>query len=93
MRNYRSYTVNLRECFLFCSGDRLVYHCDNEIDGVYGGIDESFEAYGCTDEGIYSVPNPSKQQLARGEHGWPLCISQEGCKNFKLYINNCDCIV
>merc|ERR1719510_1429042 len=60
------------------SGDTLVYHCDNEIDGVYGGIDESFESFKCTDEGIYDVPNPSKQQLERGEHGWPLCISQEG---------------
>lgn len=65
----------------FFSGDKLVYHCDNEMDGVYGGIDETFEAYKCTDEGLYDIPNPSKQQLARGEHGWPLCLSQEGSKD------------
>ena len=57
-----------------------MYHCDNEIDGVYGGIDEVFDSFKCTDEGFYNVPNPSKTQLAKGEHGWPLCISQEGCK-------------
>ena len=64
----------------FSSGDRLVYHCDEEIDGVYGGIDEIFESYKCTDDGLYDIPNPTKKQLARGEHGWPLCKSQEGRK-------------
>ena len=74
------YTV-LRLClYILLSGDTLVYHCDNEIDGVYGGIDETFESFKCTDEGLYDIPNPSKQQLERGEHGWPLCISQVGCK-------------
>ena len=66
--------------YILLSGDTLVYHCDNEIDGVYGGIDETLESFKCTDEGLYDIPNPSKQQLERGEHGWPLCISQVGCK-------------
>ena len=65
---------------VYFSGDRLVYHCDNDIDGVYGGIDETFESYKCTDDGLYDVPNPTKSELARGEHGWPLCTSQEGRK-------------
>ena len=62
-----------------------MYHCNNEIDGVYGGIDETFESFKCTDEGLYDVPNPSKTKLAKGEHGWPLCLSQEGRK-FVLFI-------
>ena len=63
------------------SGDRLVYYCDNKDDAVYGGIDDQFDQFQCTDEGLYNVPNPTKEQLARGEHGWPLCSPQRNCKN------------
>ena len=49
------------------------------MDGVYGGYSNDFDLFKCTDEGIYDVPNPTKEQLARGEHGWPTCWSQEGC--------------